>query len=93
MLAARWSAYGFGHIEELWWPDREEPEEHFQIRCDTLRRRMAASDDWRGAAVVTHWGVIRALTGRRVENGEMLRYDPTGRAGDHATLVPRSGTE
>ncbi len=26
--------------------------------------------------VVTHWGVIKALTGRIVPNGTVLRYDP-----------------
>lgn len=93
VLAARWSAYAFDHIEELWWPDREEPEEHFHVRYDTFRRRMAESDDWRGTAVVTHWGVIRALTGRRVKNGEILRYDPTRPASNDATLVPGRGTE
>lgn len=97
VLQMRWSAYAFDHIEDVWWPDQEEPEEEFHVRCDAFRRRMAESDDWRGVAVVTHWGVIRSLTGLRVKNGEMLRFDPAddpGRsAGDDATLVARRGSE
>ncbi len=96
VLAARWSAYAFDHLDDVWWPDREEPIAHFQARCDAFRRRMAASGDWRTAAVVTHWGVIRALTGLRIENGEMRRFDPTGDptgAGrGNATLEPGHGT-
>jgi hypothetical protein len=26
---------------------------------------------------ITHWGFIRALTGRKVPNGAVLRIDPT----------------
>lgn len=81
VLAARWPGYAFDHLDDVWWPDREEPIAGFQARCDDFRRRMAASDDWRGTVVVTHWGVVRALTGLRINNGEMLRHDPTNKAG------------
>ena len=92
VLATRWPDYAFDHLDEVWWPDHEEPILQFQERCDAFRRRMAASDDWRTAAVVTHWGVIRALTGLRIKNGEMLRHDPTSEAGGNATLEPGHGT-
>lgn len=92
VLATRWPGYAFDHLDEVWWPDSEEPLARFQARCDAFRRRMAASGDWRGAAVVTHWGVVRALTGLRIQNGEMLRHDPTGAAGANATLEPGNGT-
>ncbi len=90
VLARRWPGYAFDHLDEIWWPDLEEPVPRFQARCDAFRRRMAASGDWRGAAVVTHWGVVRALTGLRIENGEMLRHDPTRDA--NAALEPGRGT-
>jgi len=92
VLATRWPDYAFDHLDDVWWSNREEPIPQFQARCDDFRRRMAASDDWRTAAVVTHWGVIRALTGSRIKNGEMLRHDPTSEAGDNATLEPGHGT-
>ncbi len=92
VLATRWPDYTFDHLNDIWWPDREEPISQFQARCDAFRRRMAASADWRTAAVVTHWGVIRALTGLRIKNGEMLRHDPTSEAGGNATLESGHGT-
>ena len=42
---------------------------------------MADIPDWAHVAVITLWGVIRALTGRRVKNCETVRFDPTGPAG------------
>ena len=42
---------------------------------------MATAPDWRDIAVVTHWGFIRALTGRPLTNGEMIRVDPIRVAG------------
>lgn len=69
--------FGFGVFEEQWWPDTEEPEAALAARCDDFRRSMAAAGDWRTVAVVTHWGVIRALTGQRIKNCEAIRFDPT----------------
>ena len=42
-----------------------------------FRLAMADSADWRQVLVVTHWGFIRGLTGRSVENGTLLSFDPT----------------
>ncbi len=92
VLATRWPDYAFDHLDDFWWPDREEPIAQFQARCDAFRRRMAASGDWRTAAVVTHWGVVRALSGLRIKNGEMLRHDPTSEAGGTTALEPGHGT-
>jgi broad specificity phosphatase PhoE len=58
VLAVRWPDYDFDHIDETWWPDREEPQSAFEARCAAFRRRMAQSSDWRTTAVVTHWGVV-----------------------------------
>jgi len=38
---------------------------------------MAEHPEWHRIAVVTHWGVIRALTGITAGNGELIRFDPT----------------
>lgn len=88
VLAARWSSYAFDHIDDVWWPESEEPVELLHTRCEAFRRRIAAADEWQTTAVVTHWGVIRALTGEKVTNGEMLRLDPT-----KPTLESHRGTE
>ena len=92
VLATRWPDYSFDHLDDYWWPDREEVLPRFEARCDAFRRRMAASGDWRTTAVVTHWGVVRALTGERIKNCEMLRHDPTGETDGNATLESGHGT-
>lgn len=76
-LAVSWTTLGFDHIDEIWWHEDEEHETAFADRCDRFRRRMAGIRDWSTIAVVTHWGVIRALTGLRIANGELVRIDPT----------------
>ena len=78
-LARTWPEYDFAHLEERWWPESEESETSFERRCARFVRGM--SDDPRAArtAVITHWGVIRALTGERVTNGTLVRLDPPTR--------------
>ena len=84
-LASRWPALDFAHLAERWWPDLDESEAVLHARAADFRRRMAGCDDWPRTAVVTHWGFIRALTGQRVTNGHLLRFDPrSGRASDLA---------
>lgn len=78
-LARLWPDHRFDHLEERWWHQEDEPEESLQARCEAFRLLMAARHDWNRVAVVTHWGVIRALTGRTVPNGAVVRFDPTGR--------------
>jgi broad specificity phosphatase PhoE len=75
-LRARWPDLGFDHLPDPWWPQQEEAEDSLLHRAQSFRNRMAA-DAWSAVAVVTHWGVIRALTGLRVPNGSILRVDPT----------------
>ncbi len=80
-LARTWSEYAFPHLEEIWWADAEESETLLHQRCREFCASMADITDWPHVAVITHWGVIRALTGRRVKNCETVRFDPTGPAG------------
>lgn len=75
-LAAAWRDYGFGHVDEVWWHEAEEHEAVLAARCERFRLIMADLPDWRTVAVITHWGFIRALTGQRIHNGEMIRCDP-----------------
>ena len=78
-LALLWPDHAFDHLEERWWHQEEEPEASLRARCEAFRTRMAERHDWHRVAVVTHWGVIRTLTGQTVQNGTLLRFDPTGR--------------
>ena len=49
---------------------------------------MTEAGAWQGVLVVTHWGVIRALTGHRVENAELVRFDPSAEHPGGGTVVP-----
>ena len=87
-LLARWPHLDLAHLEETWWPVREESEDALDHRCRTYRRSLAENGAWRGTLVVTHWGVIRALTGHRVENADLVRFDPTAaHPGGGAVLI------
>ena len=45
-------------------------------RANLFRDEMAAHPDWQHTLVVSHWGFILSLTGKSLENGTWLRYDP-----------------
>lgn len=77
-LASTWPAWEFRHVAERWWKEDEEPESMLHERCRQFCDVMATVADWPHVAVITHWGVIRALTGRRIGNCETIRFDPTG---------------
>ena len=85
-LAERWPGVDFSHLPERWWPDLDETEEQLAARSQDFRRAMAAHSTWRSTAVVTHWGFIRALTGQRVPNAHLLRFDP--HSGEARDLAP-----
>lgn len=76
-LAADWAHLALDHLDEQWWSPMEEPPSHFSARCGAFREAMARHADWPRLAVVTHWGVIRELTGKILRNGEFVRVDPT----------------
>ena len=79
-LACAWPEYDFDHLAERWWPVSEESEAAFEERCARFVRRMADDPASPRTAVITHWGVIRALTGERVTNGTLIRLSaPPGR--------------
>ena len=78
VLAEGWPTHDFSGIEEVWWPEIEEPAEDVIARAGRFRAEMAALPDWQHTLVVSHWGFILSMTGRSVMNGEWLRCDPTG---------------
>lgn len=80
-LARRFPALDFAHLGDPWWHDhvaldRAETEAELALRAGDFRRDMAALPDWRSVAVITHWGFMRALTGRQAQNGEIMVFDP-----------------
>jgi broad specificity phosphatase PhoE len=76
-LRASWPRLALDHLDETWWPAMEESEAALLRRCAAFRGEMAQAGDWRGVAVVSHWGFIRGLTGLTVPNGAVLRIDPS----------------
>ncbi|TDH62588.1 histidine phosphatase family protein [Dankookia rubra] len=75
-LALAWPALDFSAVDEVWWPAIEEPHGQFEARVALFRAEAAAWPDRDGMLVVSHWGFIRALTGRDVGNGEWVRLPP-----------------
>ncbi len=88
-LAARWPALSLDHLAEDWWPAIEESEASLDQRCRAFRDRISG-DSWPGTLVITHWGVIRALTGHRVQNAELVRFDPTEPHPGGGAVVPET---
>ncbi len=76
-LRKRWPDLALHHIEETWWPPLVESDEALDTRCLAFRNGMNDAGDWRGTLVVSHWGFIRGLTGHRVENAQLVEFDPT----------------
>lgn len=82
MLARRFPDVDFAGLDDPWWHDhlaldRAETEAEVDARANAFRRDMTERPDWRTMAVVTHWGFMRALTGRQAQNGEVMFFDPS----------------
>jgi broad specificity phosphatase PhoE len=76
-LEREWPTHDFSHIEDIWWPGEEEPEDSIIDRAARFRTALALRHDWANTLVVSHWGFILSLTGQSVANGQWLRCDPT----------------
>lgn len=84
VVSAEFPQYsGWGHLPEVWWhaegdpPDplafHPEPEDVFLDRCRHFLAWLAARPE-KIIAVVTHWGVIEALTQTEFVNCEIGTY-------------------
>ena len=89
-LAERWPDLTLDHLEEDWWPAIEESEAALDRRCQRFRTRIAGDGAWSGTLVITHWGVIRALTRHRVQNADLVRFDPTAPHPGGGAVVPET---
>lgn len=76
VLAERFPQHDFSHLPSPWWHGGIETEEETMSRADAFRTRMAGRDDSETTLLVSHWAFILALTGRSLDNGELLDYDP-----------------
>jgi broad specificity phosphatase PhoE len=72
-LATLWPDLDFAHLEEQWWGVPAESEASLAGRCAAFCAKTDALSDRRQVAVITHWGVIRALTGEELTNAACLR--------------------
>jgi len=76
-LARDWPQHDFRHLDEIWWPQIEEPAQGIINRAALFRAEMAALPNWERTLVVSHWGFILCMTGTSAMNGTWLRCDPT----------------
>ena len=77
-LRAAWPGHDFSHLDDKWWPDEHESPDAVTERAAAFRRDMAASPYWAETLVVSHWGFILCMTGQNINNGDMIRCDPSG---------------
>jgi broad specificity phosphatase PhoE len=70
-----WPSVTFDHLDEEWWPEGED-NSAVSTRAAGFRSHAAGRDDWHRLLIVSHWGFIRGLTGHRVPNAAVLRFDP-----------------
>jgi broad specificity phosphatase PhoE len=75
-LAARFPQHRFSHLPERWWHPGTESAGETVARADAFRELMSRRADSATTLLVSHWAFILALTGRSIENGEILEYDP-----------------
>lgn len=90
LLAERWPHLAFDHLADEWWPALDEPDASLDRRCRAFRERMARSGNWRGTVVITHYHVIRVLTGHTVHNAALVRFDPSAAHPGGGEVVPNS---
>ncbi len=78
MLAKAWPDHDFSALDEQWWCELGETDGQVLARARAFRTAIAGRPDRASICAVTHWGVIRALTGETVENGAIREHDPCG---------------
>jgi broad specificity phosphatase PhoE len=84
-LQTRFPLYDFSSLETIWWFNGQqsdprpkiiemEPEDEFKARCEELKIQLANRKE-EVIALVSHWGVLRELTGGyEFENVELRTY-------------------
>lgn len=90
LLADRFPHLRFDHLPERWWHGGIETAEETVDRANAFRALMAARSDHASTLLVSHWAFIVALTGRSLDNGEVMEYDPTSPAPESLDWDPQS---
>lgn len=73
-LVSAWPHLDLTALDEIWWPDTDEPHHEVELRAAAFRRELALRTDWEHTLVVCHWGFIMAMTGRSLNNCEWIRW-------------------
>lgn len=66
----------FSGLDDGWWGEPPESEDAVIARCERFRADhgdLLARDD---VAIISHWGFIRAFTGKEVENATIVHVNP-----------------
>jgi len=79
LLAEKFPHHDFDHLPRQWWHRGIESVESTMARADAFRAAMAARADSATTLLVSHWAFILALSGRSLENAEVVQYDPAAR--------------
>lgn len=74
-LRRLWPDLAFDQLPEVWWGGLIESDASLERRCRELVRSLRRYGERRVLALVSHWGLIRALTGHRLGNAGILRTD------------------
>lgn len=80
-LGRNWPHLELAHLDEQWWPEERESEAAVARRGGAFALRMREARDWAQIAVITHWGLVFALTGQRLGNCEAVRLEQDGAGG------------
>jgi broad specificity phosphatase PhoE len=76
LLAALFPHHDFKDLPSTWWSKPVETLEATMLRADQFRSLMATRDDVKTTLLVSHWAFILALTGKSLNNGDLMEYDP-----------------
>lgn len=74
-LSIRWPRIDLSRLGETWWPEPEEPQAGIERRAAEFLAIAGARPDRDRLLVVSHWGFIRAVTGRELHNCATVRLD------------------
>ena len=75
-LAHAWPEHDFSPIDDIWWPETHEPEHAVVARAEAFRTAMRADQAAAHTLLVSHWGFLLALTGRSIDNGQWISWEP-----------------
>ena len=82
-LARNYPHLDFGHLDECWWHDGEKDHRGLSVESEEVLQERAnrfvdflKRESIRSTAIVSHSHFIRALTGIKPQNCEVIEFDP-----------------